>query len=504
MRAVCEKNDMPNTVKETINDELALSIGDLVMYLELLEEHVSKDNYESIGKMLKSSPEERVSIARKVLPEDQSGLAHLVLAIELEDVDERKQHYLKSLELSKQHNEEAVPLRFIFGQASAHLANLYWNLNQRDEAIRILEEALNFRFGQHIVEEVRYSLVSYLVILNQDERARAALDSDGIPTSEWYYLNALLRFRQHGDTYISRGALFRAIAEDDIIAYALSDTEYDGDEDELEDLDRWTKKYIAFTREGWKSTPQAMDWLIRYITRVRPRVGLSDVPDVGRIRRIDNEFELAIKHTEREDLKNAKRSFISALREANRLDDGGESFKFIAGLFSSFLKEIDESQSPILELIRQRISWLDGQTKTAEPEAQLHSYVDAGRVAYEVEGFEESEKCMQKAYEIFCENRSELNSQSGDIILAVLGSISTQKNDFEALEKYMRERISMTEETLGPAHLDVVEQLQYLRFALHSLGKHEEELEVAKRAYAIDINADIDEELDVVDWCDVE
>ncbi len=493
---------MPNALIETAEDERIHAAQDLVALVEHLEEYVDETLFETFNKMLKcETPEERIEIATSIVEQDRTGLAQLVLGIENKDVEKQKQHYAKALELTKDLADE-----YVFGFATVRLGKLLWSLNQREEALRVLEDAdvNNLLVGQHIIDEIRFSLVTYLTIQNNDQRAREILDGEAVPTFEWFYLNALLRFRQLGNTWISRGALHRALGDDEIIAYLLSDTEYDGDEDDLEELDRWTRKYIDLTRECWTEPPDAIGWLSKTLTRDVPSVGFSKDVDQALARSIDDEFEVAMTHMASEDFENAKRSFHSALQNANKLNDGGSMFLFIVEMYSALLDEMDESQTPIIELLNQRVTWLDGQAASADPEALMNSYLNIAKAFLDdVEDIGGAEICAQKAHTIFNTIRSDSDSQTGDNILVILGSIAAQKDDFTALESHMRSAISMSEETHGPTHLSIIDPLQFLRYALHRQGKHEEEVETAKRVYALDINADKDEEFEELDWCDL-
>jgi len=493
---------MPNALIETAEDERIHAVQDLVALVEHLEEYVDETLFEIFNKMLKcQTPEERLDIATSILEQDRTGFAQLVLAIENKEVDKQKQHLEKALELTKNLDDE-----YVFGFGTVRLAKLLWSLQQREEAIRVLEDADvdNLLVGQHIIDEIRFLLVTYLIIQNNDERARAILDGEAVSTFEWYYSNALLRFRQLGNTFISRGALLRALGEDEMIAYLLSDTEYDGDQDDLDELDRWTRKYIDLTRECWNETPDAISWLSKTLTADVPSAGCSTDVDQVLAGSIDDEFEVAMAHMAKEDFDSAKQSFKSALLNANKLNDGGSMFLFIVEMFTALLDDMDESQAPVIELLNERVTWLDAQAASAEPEALMNSYLNIAKAFHDdVEDMRGAEICAQKAYVIFNNIISDSDSQTGDNILTILGAIAAQKDDFVSLESHMRSAISLGEQTHGPTHLSIIDQLQFLRYALHRQGKHEEEVEIAKRAYSIDIHVDQDEDFEELEWCDI-
>jgi tetratricopeptide (TPR) repeat protein len=493
---------MPNALIETTEDERIFAVQDLVALVEHLEEYADETLFKTFNKMLKcETPEERMDIATSILEEDRTGLAHLVLAIGNSDTDKQKQHLKQALELTKKLNDE-----YVFGFGTLRLGKLLWKLEEREEAIRVLENAdvNNLLVGQHVVDEIRFSLVAYLIVQNNDERAREILDGEAVSSFEWYYLNALLRFRQLGDNFIARGALYRALGENEIIAFVLSDTEYDGDQNDLEELDRWTRKYIDLTRECWNETPNAMSWLTETLTRDEPGVGFSEDLDQVLASSIDDEFEVAMAHMASEDFESAKRSFIKALRDANKLNDGGAMFLFIIEMATAILDEVDQSQEPFIELLNERVTWLDGQAAIADPKALMNSYLNLAKAFHDdVEDMRGAEICAQKAYDIFDNIRSDTDSQTGDNILTILGSVAAQKDDYKSLESHMRAAISMCEQTHGSAHLSIIDQLQLLRYALHRQDKHDEEAEIAKRVYAIDVHADQDEDFEDLNWCEI-
>jgi tetratricopeptide (TPR) repeat protein len=498
---------MPNA-SPTIESNQLLSIQDLEWLVERLESHVDKSLIDDLSSIIEAeTPQERVELAERVLAEDSTGFAHLVLAIGTDNLDKQKQHYQKAIDTSRKVYLQQTPVSFILGHATVGLSKTLWNQNKRDEAIKLLEgiDLDNLHVGQNLIDIISYSLVTYLIIQNQDERAREILDRDPVPTFEWFYLNALLRFRQHGDSFISRGAFAAALVEDELVPHFLTNTEYDTavDESDLDDIEPWSEIYANLTRESWLETPDAIDWLKR-MSEEKPRVGDSESIDKARARRIDDEVQLASAHLSREDYKNAKRSFNSALREANRLNDGGVKFTLIMVVFIQLLEENEDSIAPAIEMLKQRAAWLDGQASKAGPEALMRSYLDIAKLL-ELNSRDSglSESCAQKAYDLFKGIRSTSDSFLEDTILTLLGSAALIKGDVKALESIMRSSIENSEQMFGPKHLHLVDQLQFLRYALHEQGRHEEEIETANRVYSIDVQAHKDDNFEGIEWCQV-
>ncbi len=106
----------------------------------------------------------------------------------MEDAISHAEKYWKSLSES----EKSKFLEFI--DASAEKSD---DITENATLLKqSLQSDADIRIGQPLLDYTLNVLASYLICQGKDNEARALLDEDPIPTADWYYLNALLRFRE--------------------------------------------------------------------------------------------------------------------------------------------------------------------------------------------------------------------------------------------------------------------------------------------------------------------
>jgi tetratricopeptide (TPR) repeat protein len=150
-----------------------------------------------------------------------------------------------------------------FMRAMAALAAILWEIGQADEAIDIWNEML--RLNPNDNQGVRYPLLSCLLELKRHEEAKNLLkiyEEDG--SAEWAYGEALLSFREEGDTAVSRRKLAEAFERNPHVPLFLLGVkkipkrlpEYISIGDETE-----AASYAAANLPGWAKSEGALAWL---------------------------------------------------------------------------------------------------------------------------------------------------------------------------------------------------------------------------------------------------
>jgi len=456
----------------------------------------------TIDKLLDMPHEMRASFATNELMDGSELLAHAIVASSETDPSIKKRHYETALAGTSEIRKtlpQQIQIEFIFGFAVVGLAALNWNAGNRAEAIAILESARvnELDFSQDLIDTIRFMYTSFLICEDHDQRAREILDGEAVPTAEWYYLNALLKFRQLGDGYLSRGAISLAFVEDqDQIAELFCDTECDTEEFEDSSLD-----YCSLTRECWTLTPGALDWLERRLDAGQPRVNQVKEPDARRRSRVDEEVRMAHVHMKRDDMKLVRKCLKAALREADRLNDGGARFFGVLKM-CQLATGTSESSDWYVERLDDRLKWLKGQESSVQPAPFAISVLDLAYAYGDFQEYEKSADCASRTHELLAANKDTLDAFIEYNTLRQLGRCSRVTSDCEGIEKYARAIVELKDSMIGPLHLDVVDDLQHLRYALHELGKHDEEREIAKRVYVIDHYADRDPDLEDLEWCE--
>ena len=84
-------------------------------------------------------------------------------------------------------------------RARLGLAHVLWTLGRRDEAVQHLQDMLRLNPGDN--QGVRYTLAGFLLFLDRDDDlARLLQQYPDEASAAWAYTQALLAFRQQGDT----------------------------------------------------------------------------------------------------------------------------------------------------------------------------------------------------------------------------------------------------------------------------------------------------------------
>ncbi|MBX9692112.1 MAG: tetratricopeptide repeat protein, partial [Cyanobacteria bacterium] len=84
----------------------------------------------------------------------------------------------------------------------------------------------------------------------------------------------------------------------------------------------------------------------------------------------------------------------------------------------------------------------------------------------------------------------------------LLASVASVLQRFSEAKEYSERVTELRSKYLGSKHITLIEPLQNIRYALHQLGEHEQELEIASRVLELDKYADNDEEFEQLDWCE--
>ncbi|MBX9694005.1 MAG: hypothetical protein K2Z81_16590, partial [Cyanobacteria bacterium] len=406
---------MPST--ELTVKLLPLSDRETDYLVEIIAEHsefLSSGTRDAYLELLKGQGEDRLKSAEAFLGEDSSGLAHFILATESEfDYNQQVAHLASAVEKSRSSIDNGSALLFVNHLhlwASTRLAHLYGESGKNSLAIEVLEKSgfdTMSEMSQLELDVCRFNLVCYLIQENEDEKARKVLDGDPVPTVEWYYLNALLRFRElGGDSADSRGALSIALREEFAIGRLLSGAQA---KRQLEnEPPEYAIDYANLTKAAWAATDGAIAWLYDRLENSSRRVGEEAEVDEARFLRSVQEFDLGLSHLHRNNPKDAKRAFNQALRESERLNDGGEFFMTMVRLISELRRTNNDSITDLIERLEARFKFL--QRQTADPEKLFLSMVDLGNMFLELGALSRADECAKKAFALWQTHAELLNT----------------------------------------------------------------------------------------------
>ncbi len=255
--------------------------------------------------------------------------------------------------------------------------------------------------------------------------------------------------------------------------------------------------YALITQPAWQKTAGALPWLTKRMETECKMFGASDLVDEVRVKKWQREVELADANLRRQDFKATKRSFKTALREAERLNDGGEMFLLTAKMLGGVLKETGDTLEDLRTTFDKKIAWLD-QQENDDAESLFTSYSEFAKVLYELDMDKQAEHCAQKGLTYF-EKAMDKGTEKLDLhykaeCLFIHACMLSQEETFAEAERCFSQLVAMQEEYLGNKHLSLVEGLMGQRFCLHQLKRHDDEKLIYDRLYSIDQHFDADDE----------
>lgn len=148
-------------------------------------------------------------------------------------------------------------------RARQGLAQCLWEAGRREEAASHYQEML--RLNPNDNQGVRYSLATLLLDMDRDQDLRALLkqyENDG--SAEWAYAQALLAFREGGETAHAKKLLTRATkVNKHVPAYLLGHKPLPNELPPYITMggDDEAVSYVAGNRRAWLNTPGAISWV---------------------------------------------------------------------------------------------------------------------------------------------------------------------------------------------------------------------------------------------------
>lgn len=459
-----------------------------------------------IDDMLNSeSLKERLEMAKAFTndPAKNYGVAYLVLARESESESasgqkEQEKNYRAAIEaFTKELNKSPFPYRVsenLTAAVTIELANTLWNSGRTDEAIELVKAIDTELLSDVILDKRLFTYLVYLVCTGAYDEAQKALEADQLPTEEWLYFNALLKYKAYGDSAISRSALTASLTETESIASWLTR--------KLENIDTESylfsdMTYADLTRVAWEATDGALEWLAAHMEKGLPRFGESEIIDEIRLKKWQREFDMGESHVEREDIKAAKRAYKNALKEAEQLNDGGEGFNVTCMALGALLLETDGSLDELVSSLDKRIEWLDSQDEK-DFDLLARNYYDLADTFLEIGEYNRAERCATKAVKFFERTANDtvpkIDHFEGTQFLEVLALALEAQDKYSETKERVEQLISMKEKFLGKKHLSLVDYLKAHKRCLHELNQHKEEQAVLERLIEIDGVYDLEEE----------
>jgi tetratricopeptide (TPR) repeat protein len=154
-------------------------------------------------------------------------------------------------------------------RAMAAMAEIRWEYGEGDAAIEIWREML--RLNPNDNQGVRYELLSCLLELKRNDEAATLLKAyAGDVSADWAYADALLAFRNEGDTPVARRKLSEACKQNPhVLPYLIGSKKIPKRLPEYISLGNETEAvaYADSNLAGWAKTPGALEWLAAQVGR---------------------------------------------------------------------------------------------------------------------------------------------------------------------------------------------------------------------------------------------
>lgn len=377
-----------------------------------------------------------------------------------------------------------------------------WSEGNRDEALTKLLSA--FEENSVCGPDWCWLAASWQTLVGRaDAEALAVLRRFSSCVPEWYFANALLLFRQFGDSDVSRAAIRVALDDGSPIGLVLIDKFTSDDYDEGLTLEG-SNSYPENALQIWKETPGAIEWLDQGFSRWSKSSGQSpaemDESNKGRQKRWLDNFEFGLTQSRRGDQKQAKKSFLSALREARHF--GPLSWEFETTVLMIITEDLganEQVQAALKEQLEsvkaldetERITAMRAYTRIGHRLMALHAPTNAN------DAFEAALKILRSLNDT---EKFEVDFYEQADLLETAAGFYTNDDERRRSVSMYEEAIDLQAKFLGDNHPQLIETMLGLRRCLICLsGKREAVAALDARLVSLDPDALADEEKDFSD-----
>lgn len=388
---------------------------------------------------------------------------------------------------------------------AAQFVRYLWKQNKRNEAVDSAFSSMNkLPDGDH--NELRYLATSLLIQMDEDDRAAATLASRPDSSPRWLYLKALLLFRQHGNTPLSRGAFRFASIQNTVIgrliggenydhAFALELDLLDSGDDHEGDLE-----YAEDAKSAWQHSTGALEWLTGELMR-RREVRTTDKREISQAeagtkgkRWIDNS-QIAYAYRKRGEFREAKRMYRMALKEIESLVGDSGAYWHTFDDLVEVLIESGGSSVDIVDILEKHLSAYS--TKHAkDPHTHGCAMVKIANYFDKLKLDERAAQLYNEALVLFEQLLRHGDSEISffEIVCAAHGlglSLGAQRRYEEAAFAFRRS-LELSEQCQGENHKLQLSAVDHLMRCLHHLGHHSEAVMMRTKIVHITGDADYD------------
>lgn len=461
----------------------------------------------------------RIEAARDILRQrEDCGLAYAVLAREgASDIEECKSYYARAIDLIRQECARHEPVLVDFEEEpegeiyflnmgalpliSAEYARLICRQGDREAALALVLSVMDKCDDENL--GLRFLAASWMIQRGQDAGARAIIEEKLEDTAEWYFMYALLLYRELGDVPVSRAAARRALLEGPAVAGLLLAQSLDNDpsdglpscanedeEDDDEEMD--VRQFVTDTRCAWHTSTGSLKWFkegIDYAVGDFARytghsAGSTQTDTSGKMKRWRSTFDIAQCFFNRADYREARRLLRTAIREVERF--GALSWQFLASVdaLRVVLLKLKEPLDEIVTIYERHASYIQT-ICTDDPVVKAYCYWSiAGRI-WRCGEPERAERWFVETVELyeqlFSDGNPAMTMCDVSRVLLEAGQFMGEQRRYKEALPLLRRSLDLHEQFLGKMHPDLIIGADYLARCLHHVGRHAEEAALRQR-----------------------
>ncbi|MDR3617217.1 MAG: tetratricopeptide repeat protein [Candidatus Obscuribacterales bacterium] len=390
------------------------------------------------------------------------------LLIERESQKENWEKDISELELQAPYFIYAPGIEIIASEAAKEL----WHQKHFDDAISLLKRVID-SLGVSECELV-YLATSYLIMRDSDAAAKELLAKMPVSTSEWFYLNALLLFRETGDSALARACLRVAASEDPVYLFEIvgaKKVETD-------------PAYELFNSCCWHQTEGCQAWLTSFFKTIKAKAAVAaedlSEQDSSKIKRWKTLFEIADAQIERGSWKEARRDAKAALKTISNVSGQADAV-------SRSIEQLElinnESELPLDDIMSAASQYAEAELKILGNEyGAARLKITLARLLLDQKKFVESEKFLREGIQLLetLLKENDLKTDFSDLADAYsnLGESLAEQRKYDEAASAFRQSVALQEQYLDRCHPDLLSDLDYLAKCLHYTGKHADEAQV--------------------------
>lgn len=353
-----------------------------------------------------------------------------------------------------------------------------WQKGEREQAVRTLLDS--FEIPQSAAgADYSWLVATWQLLLGHPaKQVLALLHQYPSFVPEWFFANAITLYKLHGDSPISRAALFPSMEIGQAIFEKLTGETTAKLQDGIELEGRLS--YPEYGLKLWQEATGAIEWITEYVERWEATLQVipEDAKNDRHYKLWERSYEIGLTYAAREETSKAKKELLTALKEIRHFG----LFTLEFDLTLTVLLSLNASADPAVRAGAApavKAAVLDQyaalcQTSWTDRELVMRAFNDLERTLLVTGSVSESTAAIEKAAELLnsllAEDPNSIDYQQRANILRTLAE---SQKDAARSTMYCEEALGLMRAYLGPNHGLLVSTMQELHDYLEELGEPE-------------------------------